>query len=110
VPPAPAGAAGQLSAPPPAVWPALAVTGVVASAIGFFVQTWAQAHLAPARVALIIASEPAWALLFSVVLASQRFGPLQALGAALVLVAVLGYELLAVISERRQAADRIGPT
>jgi len=102
------GAAREFTPPPVSVWPALLVTGVVASALGFFVQTWAQAHLAPARIVLIIASEPAWAVLFAVVLAGQRFGALQALGAALVIAAVIGYELQAVISERTRAADRIG--
>lgn len=104
----PAAGLRQLRPPPAQVWPAIAITGVFASALAFFVQTWAQAHLAPTRVALILASEPAWALLFAVALAGQRFGALQALGAALVLVAVIGHEALAVISARTGTADRIG--
>ena len=101
-------ALGQLHAPPRSVWPALAITGVFASALAFFIQTWAQAHLAPSRVALIRASEPAWALLFAIVLAGQRFGAQQALGAALVLFAVIGHEVLAAVSARSESADRIG--
>lgn len=104
----PGAAAGEFRPPPAPVWPAIVITGVFASALAFFIQTWAQAHLAPSRVALILASEPAWALLFAIVLAGQRFGFQQALGAALVLVAVIGYEALAAISARTEAADRIG--
>ena len=94
--------AGALTAPPASVWVALAVTGVLASALGFFVQTWAQAQLTPSRTALILASEPAWALLAAIVLAGQRFGAVQALGVALVLLAVGGHE--ALLTAR---ADRI---
>ncbi|HEX6487618.1 MAG TPA: DMT family transporter [Candidatus Dormibacteraeota bacterium] len=102
------GAAGQFSAPPVAVWPAIAITGVFASALAFFIQTWAQSHLAPSRVALILASEPAWALMFAVLLAGQRLGAAQAFGAALVLVAVIGHEAAGAISGRAPAVDRIG--
>ncbi len=98
----------QLGPPPAQVWPALAVTGVFASALAFFIQTWAQAHLAPARVALILASEPAWAVLFAIVLANQRLGAVQAAGAALLLLAVIGHEVLGAISARTETADRIG--
>ena len=104
----PAAGLHQLRPPPASVWPALAITGVFASALAFFVQTWAQQHLAPTRVAVILASEPAWALLFAILLAGQRFGAQQALGAALVLVAVIGHEVLAAISARTEAADRLG--
>ena len=79
--------------PTGSVWFAIAVTGVLASAFGFLVQTWAQAHLSASRTALVLASEPAWALIFAVLLAGQRFVPIQAAGAALVLAAIFGHEL-----------------
>lgn len=79
--------------PTGSVWVAILVTGVFASALAFFIQTWAQAHLSASRTALILATEPAWALLFSVLLAGQRFGTVEAAGAGLVLVAILGHEL-----------------
>jgi drug/metabolite transporter (DMT)-like permease len=87
-----AGGTWTLRPPSGEVWLAIVVTGVFASAVGFFVQTWAQGHIGPNRVALILATEPAWALVAAVVLAGQRFGPGQALGAALVLAAIVGYE------------------
>ena len=88
-------AGGLSSVRPPSgeVWFAVAVTGVLASALGFFIQTWAQVHLTASRTALILATEPAWALAFSVVLAGQRLRPVQAIGAVLVLGAIAGHEL-----------------
>lgn len=88
-----AGGTWQLGPPNGAVWFAIAITGVFASALAFYVQTWAQQHLSPSRTALILATEPAWALAAAVVLAGQRFGALQAAGAAVVLAAILGHEL-----------------
>ena len=54
------------------VWSALLVTSLIASALGFFVQTYAQQHAPPARTALILASEPAFAGLFGYLLADER--------------------------------------
>ena len=88
-----AGGTWQLRPPSGSVWVAIAVTGVFASALAFYIQTWAQQHLSPSRTALILATEPAWALAASVVLAGQRLGILQAAGAALVLAAIVGHEL-----------------
>ena len=82
----------SLELPGPTVWFAIVVTGVFASALAFYIQTWAQQHLSASRTALILTTEPAWALLAAVVLAGQRFGPLQAAGAALVLAAIVGHE------------------
>jgi drug/metabolite transporter (DMT)-like permease len=88
-----AGGTLSLSWPSADVWFAITVTGVFASALAFYIQTWAQAHIDASRTALIIAMEPAWAVAAAVVLAGQRFGPLQAAGAALVLAAIVGHEL-----------------
>jgi drug/metabolite transporter (DMT)-like permease len=88
-----AGGTWSLSMPSTDVWIAIIITGVFASALAFFIQTWAQSHLDASRTALIIAMEPAWAVAAAVVLAGQRFGWLQAVGAALVLAAIVGHEL-----------------
>jgi drug/metabolite transporter (DMT)-like permease len=85
--------APQLRAPSASVWVALVITGVFASAVAFFIQTWVQSHLTATRTALVLASEPVWALFFSVLLAGQRLDLLQALGAALVIAAIVGQEL-----------------
>jgi drug/metabolite transporter (DMT)-like permease len=83
----------QLRSPSLSVWVAIVITGVFASALAFYIQTWAQAFISPNRTALILATEPAWALAASVVLAGQRLGVLQAIGAAIVLTAIVGHEL-----------------
>ena len=87
--------AGDLEAPEGAtVWSALVVTSLVASALGFFVQTFAQQHAPPARTALILASEPAFAGLFGYLLADDRLSAIGWLGAALILLAIVAVEVV----------------
>lgn len=90
-----AAVAGDLEAPRgTTVWSALIVTSLVASALGFFVQTYAQQHAPPARTALILASEPAFAGLFGWLLASERLSALSWSGAALILAAIVAVEVV----------------
>jgi drug/metabolite transporter (DMT)-like permease len=97
-----AGGTWTLRMPSTDVWIAIVITGVFASALAFYIQTWAQAHIDASRTALIIAMEPAWAVAAAVVLAGQRFGFLQAAGAALVLAAIVGHELAPVKFKTRE--------
>jgi drug/metabolite transporter (DMT)-like permease len=87
------GGTWSLRPPSSEVWFAIVVTGLFASAFGYFIQTWAQAHISANRTALILATEPAWALVAAVALAGQRFGLVEAGGAALLLAAIVGHEL-----------------
>jgi len=48
----------------PSVWFAILTCGVLASAVAFVVQTWAQRRIPPSRVALILVTEPAFGGLF----------------------------------------------
>jgi drug/metabolite transporter (DMT)-like permease len=90
-----AGIAGDLEAPEgTTVWSALIVTSLVASALGFFVQSYAQQHASPARTALILASEPAFAGFFGYVLADERLSAASWLGAALILASIVAVELV----------------
>ena len=91
-----AGAAlGDLEAPEGStVWSALLVTALVASALGFFVQTSAQRHAPPARTALILASEPAFAGLFGWLLADERLSAVSLAGAGLILAAIVAVEVV----------------
>ena len=76
-----AAVAGDLEAPEGAmVWSALIVTSLIASALGFFVQTFAQRHAPPARTALILASEPAFAGLFGYLVGGEHLSGLAWLG------------------------------
>ena len=96
-----ASVAGDLSLPRGmTVWSALLVTSFIASALGFFVQTYAQQHAPPARTAVILASEPAFAGLFAFVLAGERFTPYDLTGAVLILGAIVFVELATYLSAR----------
>ena len=87
--------AGDLEAPRgTTVWSALVVTSLIASAIGFFVQTYAQRHAPPARTALILASEPAFAGLFSYLLADERLSATALTGAVLIMAAIVAVEIV----------------
>jgi drug/metabolite transporter (DMT)-like permease len=88
-------ATGDLEAPHGSkVWSALIVTAAIASALGFFVQTYAQQHAPPARTALILASEPAFAGLFGYLLNDDRLTAVAWLGAGLIMAAIVAVELL----------------
>ena len=87
--------AGDLEAPEGAtVWSALIVTSLIASALGFFVQTFAQQHAPPARTALILAAEPAFAGLFGWLLNDDRLTATGWLGAALIRTAIVAVEII----------------
>jgi drug/metabolite transporter (DMT)-like permease len=82
--------AGQLDAPRGGtVWSALVVTSLVASALGFLVQSYAQRYASPARTALILAAEPAFAGLFGYLLQDERLSVIAWCGAALIMVAII---------------------
>ena len=94
-------AARSVSPPPPAVYPALLVTGIGASALGFLAQTWVQRRLSAGRAALLLTAEPAFAVLFGVLLAHDRLSLLRIAGAVVILGSLAGHE--AILARRRPA-------
>jgi drug/metabolite transporter (DMT)-like permease len=88
-------AAPDSLAPPPdaGVWGAILLTSLAATAFGFFGQTWAQAHLAPARAAVVMTMEPVFAGVFGVTVGTDRLGPRTVVGSLLVLAAMFLVEL-----------------
>jgi drug/metabolite transporter (DMT)-like permease len=81
---------GDLEVPRGAtVWSALVVTSLVASALGFLVQSYAQQHASPARTALILAAEPAFAGLFGYLLQDDRLSAIAWTGALMILAAIV---------------------
>jgi drug/metabolite transporter (DMT)-like permease len=78
---------------PTSVLPAIAITGLFASAIAFWVQTYAQQRLPASRAALILTMEPAFTVFFAFLLVGERFGLLQSLGAILILAALFYSEI-----------------
>lgn len=87
--------AGDLEAPRGAtVWSALLVTSLVASALGFMVQSYAQRTISSARTALILAAEPAFAGLFGYLLAEDRLSAAGWAGAALIVLAIVAVDAI----------------
>jgi drug/metabolite transporter (DMT)-like permease len=74
--------------PPLAVWPALLVTALLATAVAYFVQTFVQQRLPAAETALLILLEAPLAAAFGILLRGERLSPLQWLGGGLMLAAV----------------------
>ena len=74
-------------------WVALLYVALLAGAGALVVQTWAQAHLAPTRAAVIMTMEPVWAAAFAVALGGESLGPRVLVGGALVLAAMYLVEL-----------------
>jgi drug/metabolite transporter (DMT)-like permease len=86
---------GEIETPQGAtVWSALIVTALFASALAFFVQSAAQRYASPARTALILATEPAFAGLFGWLLAGDRLTAANLAGAGLILVAIVAVDLV----------------
>lgn len=81
---------GPVKCPGPEIWTALLITGVLATAFGFAVQTYAQQRLTAVRAAVIISMEPAFATFFGYALAGDRLNGAQIVGAILMFAAVVG--------------------
>jgi len=79
------------------VWTAIVVTGLLATALAYYVQTWAQTRLSATRTAVILTMEPVFAWVTGVVVVDERVTARTALGGVLVLVAML-------VAARRQPA------
>lgn len=87
-------APASLAPPPdPKAWGAVLLTAVAATALAFFVQTWAQALLAPTRAAVVLTMEPVFAGIFGVAVGGDSLGTRTVVGAVLVLVAMYAVEL-----------------
>jgi drug/metabolite transporter (DMT)-like permease len=90
-----------VSLPPTGVWVALLVTGLLASAGAFLVQTTVQQHIPAARTAIILTMEPVFAALFGYWLAGDRLVAVQILGAFMILSALVVGEVLPVLRRRK---------
>lgn len=77
----------------PVVLVALGVTGLLATALAFTVQAWAQQHTTPTRTALIYSLEPVVAWVTSFLLLGETLSRRATLGAGLILAGILLVEL-----------------
>jgi drug/metabolite transporter (DMT)-like permease len=91
------------------LWTALLVTGVLASAVAFAVQTYAQKQLSPTRTALILICEPAFGGLFGWLWAHEVLGVRGMAGAGLILAGMAASEVLGVVVRRRDESDVLEP-
>lgn len=93
---------GSFELPPREVWGALAVTGLLASAGAYYVQTFVQRRLSAARTAVILTMEPVFAAVFGYWLAGDRLAPIQLVGAVLIVSALLVGEIGPLWTDRRE--------
>jgi len=80
---------GGIAVPPNlGVWGAVGITGVLATALAFFVETWALSLVSATRAAVVMTMEPVFAGLFAVVIGGNQLTPRTIAGAACVLAAM----------------------
>ncbi|KUP08001.1 hypothetical protein Q73_07820 [Bacillus coahuilensis m2-6] len=77
----------------PSVILALIITGILATAVAFFVQTWAQTFTTPTRVAIIFAMEPVFAAFTGILFAREVLTWSQLIGCLFILFGMLVVEL-----------------
>lgn len=75
-------------------WWSVLYMALVAGALALVAQTWAQAHLAPTRAAIIMTMEPVFAAFFAVLLGGESLTVRMLVGGALVLIAMYTVELV----------------
>ncbi len=81
---------GGVQTPPDGeVWFAIIFTAVLATAVAFLVQTWAQGFLEPSRVAIILTSEVVFAAVISYSVGQEEPTFLAVLGGSVMLMAML---------------------
>lgn len=84
---------GGLQSPPDGeVWFAIVFCAVLATALAFFVQTWAQGFLEPSRVAIILTTEVIWAAAIAYATGQEKPTFLSLLGGSIMLVAMFVVE------------------
>jgi drug/metabolite transporter (DMT)-like permease len=80
---------GGITIPPDlGVWGVIGITGVLATAVAFFVQTWAQSLVSATRAAVVMTMEPVFAGLFAVLIGGNRLTLRTLAGAACILAAM----------------------
>jgi drug/metabolite transporter (DMT)-like permease len=75
------------------VWVALAITGVLATAACFAIQTYVQQRLSAVTSTLILSAEPVFAALFGCILLGERLGAIQMLGVAMMVAAIVAVQI-----------------
>jgi len=89
-----AAAPGGITMPPDTgIWVTVGITAVLATALAFLVQTWAQSLLSPTQAAVVMTMEPVFAGIFAVVIGGEHLTLRIIGGAACVLAAMFIVQL-----------------
>jgi len=81
---------GGIAMPPSLeVWGVVGITGVLATAVAFFVQTWAQSLISATRAAVVMTMEPVFAGLFAIIIGGNQLTLRTIGGAGCILAAML---------------------
>ena len=83
---------GLILPPDASVWSAIIITAVFATALGFFLQTWAQGHMDPGRVAILLTTEVLWAGIIAVGVGQEPLTIRLIIGGAIMFAAMLVIE------------------
>ncbi|HMR49468.1 MAG TPA: DMT family transporter [Arachnia sp.] len=73
----------------PSVWGAILYTAILAGIVTMLLQTWAQRHISPTRVVLLMTFEPVFASAFAIWLGGEDLTARLLLGGCLILAATL---------------------
>jgi drug/metabolite transporter (DMT)-like permease len=71
--------------------------GILGTAGALLIQTWAQKKTSPVKIGLILTAEPLFAYLFASALLGDYFNPVQKIGGAIIIAAVLSAEVLPLL-------------
>jgi drug/metabolite transporter (DMT)-like permease len=93
---------GIILPPDSGVWITVGITAVLATAVAFLVQTWAQALVSPTRAAVIMTMEPVFAGVFGVVIGGNRLTVQVIAGAICILTAMIMVQRKSVPSTEEQ--------
>lgn len=83
---------GFIAPPDAIVWSAIIITAVFATALGFFLQTWAQGHMDSGRVAILLTTEVLWAGIIAVGVGQEPLTERLIIGGAIMFGAMLVIE------------------
>jgi drug/metabolite transporter (DMT)-like permease len=78
----------------PVLWWAVAITGLICTALAYQIQAWAQQFTTSSHTALIFSSEPVFAWITSAVVLRERLGAGATIGALLILAGIVLSETL----------------
>ncbi len=93
---------GGITLPPDAgIWGIVALTAILATALAFLVQTWAQSLVSSTRAAVVMTMEPVFAGLFGVLIGGNTLTVQIIVGAVCILAAMLLVTLKSTVKNTR---------